>query len=94
MLQITIQSTPPVRGRTIYPGTFASLPSISIHPPGAGWDVLGSTPPSVIVTFQSTHPVRGGTCLISRRSLPAVYFNPPTPCGVGLAQNADALAAF
>ena len=33
--------------------------------------------------FQSTHPVRGGTCVPLHRSVFRDYFNPPTPCGVG-----------
>ena len=33
--------------------------------------------------FQSTHPVRGGTRSCCPCPVPAGYFNPPTPCGVG-----------
>ena len=37
--------------------------------------------------FQSTHPVRGGTRSCCPCPVPAGYFNPPTPCGVGLFQS-------
>ena len=35
-----------------------------------------------IKTFQSTHPLRGATTLVSPRSYSAHNFNPRTPCGV------------
>ena len=40
--------------------------------------------PPLAISFQSTHPVRGGTPRAGWRSYPVGYFNPPTPCGVGL----------
>ncbi len=36
---------------------------ISIHAPRAGRDLLSILPTLVIMTFQSTRPVRGATCL-------------------------------
>ncbi len=41
--------------------------------------------------FQSTHPVRGGTAGYVRSPLPLAYFNPPTPCGVGLRYREDVI---
>ena len=38
---------------------------ISIHPPRAGWDGSGRSGLSHCTTFQSTHPVRGGTLVFS-----------------------------
>ena len=34
------------------------------------------------MSFQSTHPVRGATCLVTPSSSAICYFNPRTPCGV------------
>ena len=36
--------------------------------------------------FQSTHPLRGATCIIAQYRLFKIYFNPHTPCGVRLGQ--------
>ena len=76
------QSTHPVWG-----GTYTTFPSercreISIHPPRVGWDAALRTTSSQRLGFQSTHPVWGGTVYFLSKTL-AVYFNPPTPCGVG-----------
>ena len=57
--------------------------AISIHPPRVGWDSTCLPWILLVLAFQSTHPVWGGT------SAPWVmvgyvpHFNPPTPCGVG-----------
>ena len=62
----------------------AVLEEISIHPPRAGWDMVPLTSQRDIYEFQSTHPVRGGTSFRRGLHLQISYFNPPTPCGVGL----------
>ena len=51
--------------------------TISIHPPREGWDTQQRRLPRW-KTFQSTHPVRGGTSLTT---VPPAWvdFNPPTP---------------
>ena len=36
-----------------------------------------------ILVFQSTHPVWGGTGGVDPSKPADLYFNPPTPCGVG-----------
>ena len=77
------QSTHPVWG-----GTFAAEKPvadcrISIHPPRVGWDATGKTWSISRKRFQSTHPVWGGTLLLLAVLVARLYFNPPTPCGVG-----------
>ena len=79
---------------------------ISIHPPRVGWDFGRLPARDLMILFQSTHPVWGGTRVLGcpgnrpgfqsthpvwggtaqRRTQCAIllYFNPPTPCGVGL----------
>ena len=56
---------------------------ISIHPPRVGRDFCTSWIASIIVAFQSTLPVWGGT----RGKWIVVqliqHFNPPSPCGEG-----------
>ena len=39
--------------------------------------------PEISDTFQSTHPVWGGTAEMQQYQLEMEHFNPPTPCGVG-----------
>ena len=36
-----------------------------------------------LLLFQSTHPLRGGTRYRLSGAVETIYFNPPTPCGVG-----------
>ena len=43
---------------------------ISIHPPREGWDSARITPAIDNSTFQSTHPVRGGTSLFYSKMRP------------------------
>ena len=52
---------------------------ISIHPPREGWDLQSAHAPPPFCVFQSTHPVRGGTNLLSLGHWLRIYFNPPTP---------------
>ena len=40
-------------------------------------------PHDLHLTFQSTHPLRGGTISGRGTSAAPCHFNPPTPCGVG-----------
>ena len=53
---------PPLEGwdRTTAGGTGRKR-DISIHPPREGWDNCDFCSKLLIVVFQSTHPVRGGT---------------------------------
>ena len=44
---------------------------------------MGSDKTRMRVEFQSTHPLRGATCIFERLLHP-MYFNPRTPCGVRL----------
>ena len=37
---------------------------ISIHPPREGWDAAAIPGRLLLLVFQSTHPVRGGTVLV------------------------------
>ena len=72
-----------MRGGTRPSQPFQLRFGISIHPPHAGWDSASGPSSCSCVSFQSTHPMRGGTlnsrCISSMRK----NFNPPTPCGVG-----------
>ncbi len=57
---------------------------ISIHPPRAGRDQGHSHKDMAhICIFQSTRPVRGGTCFRHLLCHLFLYFNPPAPCGAG-----------
>ena len=56
---------------------------ISIHPPRMGWDWSPPGCSAAVNTFQSTHPVWGGTTSIRSSFGASAYFNPPTPYGVG-----------
>ena len=60
--------------------------AISIHPPRAGWDFRRQRGRYQSISFQSTHPVRGGTFVSFLCYTIVNDFNPPTPCGVGLKQ--------
>ena len=56
----------------------------SFNPPtpcGVGPALNGQTVAQLL--FQSTHPVRGGTCCPVAMCYLSRCFNPPTPCGVG-----------
>ena len=57
---------------------------ISIHPPRAGWDCI----PLAVKLAQyaiSIHPPRAGWDHLNQAfGFDPFYFNPPTPCGVGL----------
>ena len=46
-----------------------SVKTISIHPPREGWDKVFRVTSDSDDKFQSTHPVRGGTFLSSRRAI-------------------------
>ena len=53
----------------------------STHPVGGGTRTLKTSLSSR--EFQSTHPVGGGTLPLGAAYAFAIYFNPPTPWGVG-----------
>ena len=60
-----------------------SFQHISIHPPRVGWDFSISS--SLSTKSISIHPPRVGWDIFSPRIWAnRSYFNPPTPCGVGL----------
>ena len=52
---------------------------ISIHPPRAGWDSDGRRKSRSNSSFQSTHPVRGGTRAAALRYVPVdgISIHPP-----------------
>ena len=80
--QRSFQSTHPVWGGTM-DGDYIHLSTEfqSTHPVWGGTQLeIADTNAK---TFQSTHPVWGGTLITCGLSLSMVYFNPPTPCGVG-----------
>ena len=53
-------------------------PKISIHPPLAGWDRGSLHGLFLLTTFQSTHPLRGGTVLTAcRRRNAWISIHPP-----------------
>ena len=81
MSEISIH--PPQAGWDPFCTMLCVATTISIHPPQAGWDGVPPNSKQPITPFQSTHPKRGGT--IWRHCKPSliVYFNPPTPSGVG-----------
>ena len=79
------QSTHPVWGGTLADYLFNHWTPISIHPPRVGWDATVLTEIGYIKAFQSTHPVWGGTQFVEKLAGLNADFNPPTPCGVGLA---------
>ena len=56
---------------------------ISIHPPRAGRDEQFGGFVSMVVQFQSTRPVRGGTITSLHLARDRYDFNPPAPCGAG-----------
>ena len=61
----------------------ATTVPISIHPPRVGWDSRRSQRPNI--QRISIHPPRVGWDLrFWPQRMWAFYFNPPTPCGVGL----------
>ena len=70
----------------------SSSAEISIHPPRAGRDPLATLQIRLLKRFQSTRPVRGGTPSPSSR-YSHHDFNPPAPCGAGLAWIVIALLA-
>ena len=55
--------------------------SISIHTPLAGSDRRSILPVLLMMSFQSTLPLRGATGTRSRASPATWYFNPHSPCG-------------
>ena len=59
--QPAISIHPPREGWDSPPHGGSESASISIHPPREGWDLLEFRPFLISVSFQSTHPVRGGT---------------------------------
>ena len=77
------QSTHPVRGGTCFRIVQAVPKVISIHPPRAGWDQANSRQrPKRLI---SIHPPRAGWDQKNFCKMHMLqYFNPPTPCGVGL----------
>ncbi len=79
---VEFQSTHPVRGGTALDEYYIDHKRISIHPPRAGWDDLSGFRSD---SFQiSIHPPRAGWDGSKKpRIALAMYFNPPTPCGVG-----------
>ena len=51
---------------------------ISIHPPREGWDLCDRRLQSNGYTFQSTHPVRGGTFpVIPHKTVRYISIHPP-----------------
>ena len=75
---------PPRAGRDVSPQMLPSRSSmISIHPPRAGRDQQRQGTRHIVVTFQSTRPVRGGTNLLPPTMPSNTDFNPPAPCGAG-----------
>ena len=75
---------PPVWAGPVRQNAFLHGVAISIrpHPCGVGACCLAPTL-TVVLAFQSTHPVWGGTWRAPCQWIRATYFNPPTPCGVG-----------
>ena len=77
------QSTHPVWGGTGHQLEALRIHEISIHPPRVGWDDL-----LALLRLRdaiSIHPPRVGWDPVIPCSAPVMpYFNPPTPCGVGL----------
>ena len=67
---------------------------ISIHPPRGGWDEK-KTDYTTFWLKISIHPPRGGwdSGRTSTRAKP-IYFNPPTPWGVGQSHSAQERAEF
>ena len=61
---------------------------ISIHPSRVGWDVDWDNRQREIDPFQSTHPVWDGTRFLEAVRAEMEHFNPPIPCGMGLAGGA------
>ena len=64
------------------PQPSVSIVFISIHAPLTGCDLVKSISRFARNTFQSTHPLRGATLSSPSPALPAIHFNPRTPCGV------------
>ena len=61
-----------------------NLECISIHPPHAGRDYSPPKRDLLLLIFQSTRPMRDGTCSNVVALHRITYFNPPAPCGTGL----------
>ena len=58
-----------------------SMNTISTHAPRAGSDPRSFSPPSFLIVFQPTLPVRGATPVIKAISQVVSHFNPRSPCG-------------
>ena len=68
--------------------TYYNLPWY-FNPPAPCGAGRNSLPLSVVMLlFQSTRPVRGGTTFRPGHSAPS-NFNPPAPCGAGLVRNSN-----
>ena len=79
LFHILISIHPPREGWDYILAQQAMAQAISIHPPREGWDLRLWNVVPLVILFQSTHPVRGGT----GHALPPLAafadFNPPTP---------------
>ena len=74
------QSTLPLRGATIYPGSFVHHPGISIHAPLAGSDSTHAPQPGVVAI--SIHAPLAGSDKWHPVDCPThSHFNPRSPCG-------------
>ena len=75
------QSTLPVWGATNVRCSLDDIRGISIHAPRVGSD-LGAVDTTIMLeVFQSTLPVWGATTISPFSLLPAMHFNPRSPCG-------------
>ena len=81
----SFQSTHPVWDGTIVVYYNHSKRLISIHPSRVGWDRHIQFSLVNDLAFQSTHPVWDGTHRARLTSASSINFNPPIPCGMGLA---------
>ena len=77
-MEINISIHPPREGWDNTTHWEQPVEYISIHPPREGWDMGSSIVPGELVLFQSTHPVRGGTSVVtSKTDTVAISIHPP-----------------
>ena len=70
---------PPREGWDVFLFMLFPPVSISIHPPREGWDNCDFCSKLLIVVFQSTHPMRGGTRprIVKSQSSGSISIHPP-----------------
>ena len=90
MMRISIH--PPRAGRDRNIRYVSKSGCISIHPPRAGRDGCPLWLCRMAGIFQSTRPVRGGTCKGCEHAYESFDFNPPAPCGAGPAETSQNFA--